>query len=189
MALVKKPFNMTDTNLTLADIWRRLREAGMSDAEQLPLRRRLLSLQIRTAAVDRQRLLIVERVLPLRAAGGWLPELAELVGADLVISRKGAPPAAMTLADISAAKPDVILLACTGATLAENIGFADGLNEAGVPLFAANAVDFFQAPDASIVGSAEILAELLHQDARLDFGHKGSHWQKIAPLNPRYPQG
>jgi iron complex transport system substrate-binding protein len=192
MSLVKKALIMTQTApfmpRTLADIWRMLRSLGQDDAALTPLRRRLLSLQVRTAAVERQRLLIVEDMLPLKAAGWWMPELAELVGADLVISRKGEAPVDMTMADISAAAPDLIVLACTGKNLADNSAAALLFADLGCPVFAADAKDYFSAPSAALVDSAEILAEILHQDARLHFGHAGKHWRQISPLNPRYPQ-
>jgi ABC-type Fe3+-hydroxamate transport system substrate-binding protein len=174
---------------SLAQIWQTLRAAGVPEADQVAWRRRLLSLQIRTAAVDRQTLLIVESVTPLQAAGHWMPELAELVGADLVISRKGADPIAMTLAEIATTAPDLIIVACSGGTLEDNIGFAAAFAELGVPVYAADATFHFWVPDAHIVETAEILAEILHKDERLHFGHHETLWRAVSPLNPRYPQG
>ncbi len=164
---------------TLADVWRWWRRIDMPEAEQLALRRRLLSLQIRTAAVERQKLLIVEGAEPLRAAGYWMPELAELVGGDLVISRKGEAPVEMTLDDIAQAAPDLIIVACSGGTLGDNMDFARIFADAAVPVYAADADHFFWVPDAHLVDTAEILAEILHQDARLHFGHEGKHWRRV----------
>ncbi len=185
---------MTKTNAdpatptSLALVWRALRDAGMPEADQVALRRRLLSLQIRTAAVERQTLLIVESTTPLRAAGYWMPELAELVGADLVISRKGEAPRCMTMAHITDAAPDLIITACSGASLEENIGFAGSFVDCGVPVYAAKATSCFWLANAHIVETAEILAEILHKDARLHFGHDGRYWRRVSPLNPHYPQ-
>jgi hypothetical protein len=164
---------------SLAAIWQALRRTDMPDAIQVALRRRLLSLQIRTAAVDRQKLLIVESVTPLRAAGFWMPELAELVGADLVISRKGEDPVEMTMADIAKAVPDLIIVACSRASLADNSGYAKVFANTIAPVYAADATCFFWRPDENLIDTAEILAEILHQDDRLHFGHEGKYWQKI----------
>jgi hypothetical protein len=194
ISLVKKPLIMTATDAdpvlppTLADVWRWQRRGGVAETDQVAWRRRLLSLQIRTAAVDRQRLLIVESMTPLRAAGLWMPELAELVGADLVISRKGEPPVAMAPAEIAATAPDLIIVACSGNSLAENSSFAEAFAPHGVPVFAADANVHFWLPDSNLVETAEIVAEILHQDKRLHFGHAGAHWRQIFPPNPRYPQ-
>jgi iron complex transport system substrate-binding protein len=185
MVLVKKLLSMSKNNIesinprSLAEIWQALRRTDMPEAVQIALRRRLLSLQIRTAAVDRQRLLIVESLLPLRAAGWWMPELAELVGADLVISQKGAAPVETTLTEIAQAAPDVILVACSSTDLTQNIQTAALFRALDRPLYAADAQNFFCRADGGLVETAEILAELLHQDARLHFGHEGKHWQRV----------
>lgn len=184
--MVKKLLSMSKNQPTpllprsLAEVWQGMRRTTMPEAEQVMLRRRLLSLQIRTAAVDRKRLLIVESMLPLQAAGYWMPELAELVGGDLVISRKGEPPAPTTLADISVAMPDLILVACTGQDLAQNAAVAKAFTNDRAPIYAADARNFFCKADARLIETAEILAELLHQDARLHFGHSGKHWRHVA---------
>jgi iron complex transport system substrate-binding protein len=165
---------------SLAELWQAMRRTDMPEAEQVALRRRLLSLQIRTAAVDRKRLLIVESMTPLRAVGYWMPELAELVGADLMISRKGEAPTPMSVDEISSTAPDVIIVACSGVGLAQNASFAAAFANDRAPVYAVDAQDFFCKPDAQLVETAEILAEILHQDAPLHFGHDGKHWQKIS---------
>jgi iron complex transport system substrate-binding protein len=165
---------------SLAQVWQDMRRTALPEADQVALRRRLLSLQIRTAAVDRKRLLIVESMLPLQAAGYWMPELAELVGGDLVISRKGEAPAPMTLAEVSVAAPDLILVACTGHDLAQNAIVAKAFANDSAPVYAADAINFFCKADERLVATAEILAELLHEDARLHFGHAGKHWQRVS---------
>jgi iron complex transport system substrate-binding protein len=186
MVLVKKLLSMTENNTeqdkprSLAAVWQGLRRTDMPEVDQLALRRRLLSLQIRTAAVDRQRLLIVESMAPLRAAGFWMPELAELVGADLVISRKGEAPVEFTMEDVAQAEPNLIIVACSGKSLAQNSLAAQALAEVDIPIFAASADRFFWLPNAQLVETAEILAEILHQDARLHFGHEGTHWQAVS---------
>ncbi len=185
MVMVKKLLSMITNKPTfilphsLAEVWQSLRRTNMPEADQIVLRRRLLSLQIRTAAVGRKKMLIVESMMPLQAAGYWMPELAELVGGDLVISRKGEPPAPLTLADISAAAPDLILVACTGHDLAQNAAIAKAFANDRAPVYAADAIIFFCKADHHIVETAEILAELLHEDTRLHFGHAGKHWQHV----------
>jgi iron complex transport system substrate-binding protein len=184
--MVKKLLSMSgnypESNIprSLAELWQALRRTDMPEADQVALRRRLLSLQIRTAAVERKRLLIVESMMPLRAVGYWMPELAELVGADLVISRKGDAPTPMRVDEISSAVPDVIIIACSGVGLAQNASFALAFANDRAPVYATDAQVFFCKPDARLVETAEILAEILHQDARLHFGHKDKHWQKIS---------
>jgi ABC-type Fe3+-hydroxamate transport system substrate-binding protein len=183
--MVKKLLSMTinqpktDMPRSLAEFWQAMRRTDMPEAGQVALRRRLLSLQIRTAAVERKRLLIVESMTPLRAAGYWMPELAELVGADLVISRKGDESTPMTVDEISIAAPDVIIVACSMFNLAQNSEFASAFANDRAPIFVADAVDFFCKPDARLVDTAEILAEILHQDSRLQFGHEGRHWRAV----------
>ncbi len=183
--MVKKLFSMSKNQPTpmvvrsLAEVWQAMRRTAVPEADQVALRRRLLSLQIRTAAVDRKKLLIVEKMMPLQAAGYWMPELAELVGGDLVISRKGESPMPMTLAEISAAAPDLILVACTGHDLAQNTAVAKAFANDSAPVYAADAINFFCKADHHIVETAEILAELLHEDTRLHFGHAGKHWQHV----------
>jgi iron complex transport system substrate-binding protein len=163
----------------LAEIWRFLRQAGFDEAASTALRRRLLSLQIRTAAVERQSLIIIESMTPLQAAGWWMPELTELVGADLLISRKGDAPTATSLADIAGCRPDVLVVAVSGADLAANMAHAMMFTGAAPAVYAVDARACFSVAGPEIVETAEILAEILHHDARLHFGHEGTLWQRL----------
>lgn len=173
----------------LADVWRQLR-ATTGEAPVLALRRRLLSLQIRTAAVERQSMIVLSQINPLMAAGLWLPELVELTGGDLLLATKGEADRPITLAQLCQADPQVLVIAARGATLDENravwrqLESKPGLRKIAAVragrVFAVDARDFFHQPDASLVDTAEILAELLHRDRRLSFGHESVHWARVA---------
>jgi iron complex transport system substrate-binding protein len=145
---------------TLAGQWRLLRAQG-GDAAVTPLRKRLLRLQLRLAAVDRQSIIVLSSVAPPLAAGQWVPELTEIVGADSLVSVKGGAPAPVP----DGTNPDIILVAIAGQDLAAAIAAAQlyrlRIGYSG-QLFAADGQQLFNVGGRALADSAEALADMLH---------------------------
>lgn len=181
--------------LVLADVWRDMRAVAAAcgvdpDPPVRALRKRLLSLQIRTAAVERQNVVLLSSSDPLAGAGLWLPELVELTGGDLLLAAKGEPAGPITPEALLATDPDVLIVAGCGLSLDANRAAWRQLEKSAWVrrlaavrrgrVFAADGTACFWQPGPQLVRSAEVLSELLHRDPRLAFGHENSLWARVA---------
>jgi len=78
------------------------------------LRARVDALRERVRSRTRERVLVLEWTDPPMSPGHWLPELVELAGADPVLGSPGANSRVLTWDEISAADPDVVIVAPCG---------------------------------------------------------------------------
>ena len=149
----------------------------------------------------RPRVVLIEWIEPLMAAGNWHPDLIAMAGG---VDRFGAPGLhAPTLAweALRDTDPDVIVIAPCGFDLArtarelqpllERPGWDTlrAVRDGRVALADGNA--FFNRPGPRVVETLEILAELLHP-AAFAFGHEGAGWIGLAAagaLGSRGPAG
>lgn len=151
---------------------------------------RLTALGQRTARASRRpRVALVEWLAPPMIAGGWIPELARLAGAEPLIVSDAVGFAEVSWSDIDAQEADaVVLLPCgfsVARTLAE-VSNADGGYE--VPLTSALpgglwVVDgdaLFNRPGPRLADSAELLAGLFQPEAAgVDLGRFDGLWQRL----------
>ena len=104
----------------LADIWKDIRAVGkalncedraaalISDAQTR------ISFISTTTATERPRVLCVEWIEPLMAAGHWISELVNAAGGKPLLARSGGPSPYISIDQIAAADPDVIAVAPCG---------------------------------------------------------------------------
>jgi iron complex transport system substrate-binding protein len=110
----------------LADIERLGEAAGAeSAARQLveSLTARIARVQAATAQLgptERPRTLCLEWLDPPMAAGHWTPELIAWAGGESLLAAPGQPSPYVNWADVQAADPDVILIACCGFDLSRS---------------------------------------------------------------------
>jgi iron complex transport system substrate-binding protein len=128
----------------------------------------------------------VEWLDPLMAAGNWVPELVALAGGRDVLGRAGAHSAWISVAELAAANPDVVVLLPCGFDLARTrselpaLAQQKGWDELRAVrerrVFATDGNQFFNRPGPRLVESLEILAEILHPQ---EFAprHRGSGWE------------
>ena len=138
----------------------------------------------------RPRVLTVEWLSPLMAAGNWIPEMVEMAGGQNLRGESGHHSPWLAPDDLEAADPDRIVVFPCGfslerteaeaARLAEvsRIGQTRAAREGGV--FLADGNQFFNRPGPRLAESLEILAEMLHPEA-FDFGHRGKAWRPWSP--------
>ena len=166
----------------LADLWKDMRR--VADALGVPergvqlvtrLRTRLRAIGERTKTRPRTRVVCIEWIDPLMAAGNWTPELLDLAGADDLLGRKGGHAGPIALADIALADPDVIFVTPCGFDLKRTRAELPVLTakpdwralravrEGRVFIGDGNA--YFNRPGPRVAETLEILAEILHPDA------------------------
>ncbi|MBS0265626.1 MAG: ABC transporter substrate-binding protein, partial [Planctomycetes bacterium] len=127
----------------------------------------------------------IEWLGPLMSAGNWVPELVELAGGTNLLSVAGQHSPWMTLADVKAADPDLLVLMPCGwdiartraelQSLSEQPGWYDLHAVRNGRVFLTDGNQYFNRPGPRLVDSAEILAELIHP-ALLPQRYAGQGW-------------
>ena len=152
--------------------------AAESEGERLiaELRGRLSALAALTGRGRKPRVAFIEWVEPLMAGGNWMPELIEAAGGDNLFGIAGEPSRPMPWSELIAADPEVIIVAPCGyglarcleelAVLAGKPGWAaiDAVRHDRI--YFADGNSYFNRPGPRLANSAELIAEMLHADAR-----------------------
>ncbi|MBG88566.1 MAG: cobalamin-binding protein [Verrucomicrobiales bacterium] len=153
------------------------------------LKTRLVDVIEKASRVSNQaRVLCVEWIDPLMAAGNWIPDLIGMVIAENLVSKAGEHSGWMTMDEIVAAKPEVIILMPCGFGLERTRKEAEQLwqNSDWQKLkavkkrrvFAVDGNAYFNRPGPRLVDSLEILGEILYPGL-LDVTHEGRAWLRI----------
>ncbi|MCZ6760368.1 MAG: ABC transporter substrate-binding protein, partial [Gemmatimonadetes bacterium] len=98
--------------------------AGVSErAEELraSFDARLRAVEERVANGNRPSIALIEWIEPPMVAGGWMPELAKIAGADPVIVDSPKHFVTVTWADIASADPDLVVIAPCGYTIEKTL--------------------------------------------------------------------
>jgi iron complex transport system substrate-binding protein len=173
--------------LDLGDVWRDIlwvgEETGRThEAEQL-----LESIGARLAAVEaeiaqtvcRPRVTFLEWVQPLYVGGHWIPEMVELAGARDVFGRVRKPSFRVSLDDIVAEQPEVIVVAPCGynaeqaAAEYRSVTFPREWQEMPAvrnkQIYYVDANSYFSRPGPRLVTGVEILAKIFHPGISVSF--------------------
>ena len=184
---------------TMADIYsdnQRIADAlGISSAGEplnARMKERFEAISRKVSGQERPRLAFIEWIDPPMSGGHWMPELIGSAGGINLFGSHGAQSPWISVADLAAADPDVILVAPCGYDLAktrEEMAVLDSnpkwlalraVRERRVYIADGNA--FFNRPGPRLVESAEILAEILHPELS-DYGHLGRTVIQHLPLS------
>jgi iron complex transport system substrate-binding protein len=130
-------------------------------------RERLEAVRGRVAGRERPRVVLLEWTDPPFAPGHWIPEMIELAGGDCVLGTAGEKSYRITWEDVTAARPDLIVIAPCGYDRPAAQDLADdvvrrGLLPAGVPVHAVDANASWARPGTRLIDGIEELAGLLH---------------------------
>jgi len=159
------------------------------------LRARLDRVADAVAGLPRPRVAVIEWTDPPFCAGHWIPDIVDIAGGEPVAARPGLPSVPMTWADISAAGPDLLIVAPCGYDLAGAAAHAQAVAEAmpGLPVWAIDADGIVVRPGPRLVDGVEAIASILHPEAapvvpagRVISVFPGSHHGSagLRPLDP-----
>ena len=141
------------------------------------LRRRRDRVAERTQSIprhERPRVAFLEWLMPPFNGGHWNPELISLAGGIDTLGSHGKPSATISWDEVSAADPDVVVVACCGLTpartqqdlqsLAGEPGWCTlaAVQEGRVIVVDGNA--YFSSPGPRLIDGLEIVAHALHPD-------------------------
>jgi iron complex transport system substrate-binding protein len=128
------------------------------------LRERLAAVAERVAGRHRPAVAVVEWVAPPFTAGHWVPDLVTAAGGRPVAARPGLPSIETTWNQISAARPDVVVVSPCGFHLDGAAAQAELVAHElpGIPVWAIDADGIVVRPGPRLVDGVEALATILH---------------------------
>ena len=122
------------------------------------------------------RVACIEWVEPLMAAGNWTPELIAMAGGSNLFGEPGRHSPWMTWEELTAADPDVIVIAPCGFDLARTAqefhwmtdrpGWNNLRAVRGGRVYLADGNQYFNRPGPRVVETLEALVEMLHPELR-----------------------
>ncbi len=144
--------------------------AGRGAAVVGALERRLDEIRRQTAGAARRTVVELEWCDPPYLGGHWVPDMVEVAGGEVLLSRAGQPSARVEWEDVGRADPEVVVLAPCGYGLEE--AAAEGaallrhrsLASAG-EIWALDGSAYFSRPGPRVVDGVELLAAVLTRPA------------------------
>jgi len=136
--------------------------ALVRDAEQ-----RIKRITQAVHARPRPRVVALEWLDPVYAAGHWTPQLIELAGGEDVLSHAGAPSQTVSWEAVAAAEPDVVIVMPCGYDAprahAEAVTHSSELARLSAGrIVAVNASAYFSRPGPRLIDGLELLGHILH---------------------------
>ena len=130
----------------------------------------------------------IEWIEPLMSAGNWMPELIEMGGGINLFGVAGEQSPWMTWEQLLEANPDVILVMPCGFNLSRSKAKMSSLSQKpewsqlnavqNQQVYLTDGNQYFNRPGPRLVGSLEIIAEILHP-THFDFHHQQSGWEQL----------
>jgi iron complex transport system substrate-binding protein len=158
------PHTLDEVLGTILTVGARTGVPGRAAALVAELRRRLAVVAAAVADRPRPRVAVIEWVDPPFTAGHWVPDLVRAAGGEPVAARPGARSVETTWPQVSAAAPDVVIVAPCGFHLAGAIDqartVAPLLPDAAV--WAIDADGIVVRPGPRLVDGVEAIATILH---------------------------
>jgi iron complex transport system substrate-binding protein len=142
---------------------------------------------------QKRKVLCLQWLDPLFAAGAWVPELLSLAGGESVAAEAGGPSVALSAESLTEVHPEVVIFAICGCDLKQSVtevtsaakrGILESVEKVKVGRLAmavVNAAKLFSRPGPTLVESLEVLAEVLYPESQ-PFGHKGKLWASLELL-------
>lgn len=144
-----------------------------ADAVIARLNDRVQAVAARSACLDyRPRVVLLEWIDPPFSSGHWSPELVALAGGIEAVGRQGQRSRTVQWAEVAAADPEVLVIACCGMTIQRTLadlpilaaypGFAELTCVRTERVYVVDGNAYFSRPGPRLVDSLEILAHALH---------------------------
>ncbi len=185
-----RPHTLDDIYSDNVRVAEALGRAAAGETLNAQMRQRLSAIASAVAERSKPRLAFIEWIDPPMSGGHWMPELIGIAGGINMFGEHGAQSPWISIDDVVAADPDVILVAPCGYDL-EKTRSEMAVLDANPQWQALRAVRegrqfiadgnaYFNRPGPRLVESAEILAEILHPEA-VNCGHLGTTVLRHAP--------
>jgi iron complex transport system substrate-binding protein len=120
-----------------------------------------------TAAGRRQRVLVLDWVDPLFVAGNWVPDVVRAAGGEPLLALAGSPSRQISIDDLEACRPDLIVVAPCGLDLEAAQQSAEGLR------LALSKRQTSSGKVSDVAGGGRIAVRMVAFDGRLWFSRPG----------------
>lgn len=155
------------------------------------LRQRIEAIRRRSSQVmERPRVATLEWLDPLMLGGTWMPELIELAGGTPVGAVAGQAAPSLSLEDLRALNPDVVVVKPCGFSLERTLQERELLDQLVLPALRSDAKvyltdgnAYFNRPGPRLVESLEIMAACVHPQHFAELGER--HRQVIVNFSPQ----
>jgi iron complex transport system substrate-binding protein len=165
--LTVDPLSLNDVLASIVAIGKASQHADAAEALVASLNHRLASAAEATRRLLTPRIAVLEWIEPLYCAGHWVPDLVTAAGAQPVLGASGQRSHTISVGELEASAPDIIVVAPCGyglddaAEQTEALAARSVLPEA-VPLWAVDANAAFVRPGPRVVDGVETLAAIAH---------------------------
>ena len=147
---------------------------------------RLDDIKKKTQNIKKPKILCVEWIDPLMAAGNWIPEMTNIAGGEDILGKIGEDSHWIKFEDIQNQDPDFIVFIPCGFNLNKtNDEVKKLLNKnndwkklkafRNKNLYVTDGNQYFNRPGPRLIDSVEILAEIFHPNT-FNFGHQNKGW-------------
>jgi len=147
---------------------------------------RLNDIKKKSQKLKKPKVLCVEWIDPLMAAGNWIPEMTKIAGGEDILGKIGIDSHWIKFEDIESQDPDFIVFIPCGFNLNKtndevkkflnkNNNFKKLKAFKNKNLYVTDGNQYFNRPGPRLIDSVEILAEIFHSDI-FNFGHKNNEW-------------
>ena len=200
LSLSRQPELLSLEPNVLKDVWEDIRKVAgalgvLSEGERLVAncRRRLSQIrQLCDPGETPTRVVCIEWIEPLLAAGNWIPQLVEIAGGRDLLGPVGTHAPWLEGKDLKGVDPEVLIVMPCGFGLQRTRAEMSAMTSLPAwsslravregQVFLTDGNHFFNRPGPRLVESAEILAEILAESTpgrTVDFGHQGVAWQPL----------
>ena len=183
-----EPNGLADVLEDIRRVARALDVPDRGDALTASMVERIEAVAARTAGLPRRRVVTLEWIDPVMAAGNWMPELLEAAGGHELFGKAGQHSPWLDWAEVVAADPDVIVVMPCGFDLdrtreeAQQLRSLPGWSSLTAVRTGRVALTdghrYFNRPGPRLADSTEILAEILHPQAFLP-AYRGDGWEPM----------
>ena len=150
------------------------------------LKTRKKNIKKKSEKLKKPKVLCVEWIDPLMAAGNWIPEMVDIAGGEDILGKIGTDSHWIKFEDIQNQDPDFIVFIPCGFDLKKtNYEVKKLLNEndswrklkafENKNFYVTDGNQYFNRPGPRLIDSIEILAEIFHS-RYFNFGHKKKGW-------------
>ena len=172
------------------DIKRVAKKLKVEDSHNLKLinnlEMRLNNIKEKTKNLKKPKILCVEWIDPLMAAGNWMPEMSKIAGGKDILGKSGVDSHWINFEDIQINEPEhIVFMPCgfnINKTKNEVIQLLEKNNSwkslkayKNKKFYIADGNQYFNRPGPRLIDSIEILSEIFHPNL-FNFGHKGNGW-------------
>ena len=172
------------------DIKRVAKKLKVEDSHNLKLINnleiRLNNIKKKTKNLKKPKILCVEWIDPLMAAGNWMPEMSKIAGGKDILGKGGVDSHWINFEDIQINEPEhIVFMPCgfnINKTKNEVIQLLEKNNSwkslkayKNKKFYIADGNQYFNRPGPRLIDSIQILSEIFHPNL-FNFGHEGNGW-------------